>query len=211
MRNYVTLCLAILLSFCFFTSAAAQETEQEQKTEQKTEQNTEAVEDDTPQETDYNRQKVNADAPRPSFWKRVCFGGGFGLRFGEVTNITLAPNAIYQFNPYVGAGVGLNGMYASQKDAYKATVLGGSLIGTFNPIRQIQFSSEFEVLNVDQNYDPFFEANGYQDRNYWYPALFMGIGYNPGFMTIGVRYDVLYDGEKSIYGNPFMPFIRLSF
>ncbi|MCB0374640.1 MAG: alpha-ketoglutarate decarboxylase [Sinomicrobium sp.] len=139
------------------------------------------------------------------------FGGGFGLSFGEITNITLSPNAIYYFNSYVGTGVGLNGIYASEKDVYKATVLGGSLIGVFNPIREIQLSSEFEMLNVNRDFETIFENAGFEDEKYWYPALFFGIGYNPGFMTIGLRYDVLYDETKSIYGNAFMPFIRLSF
>lgn len=161
------------------------------------------------QEDEYTeRQEVSADNAPPTFWQRVRFGGGAGLLFGDVFNITLAPNAIYQFNRYVGAGVGLNGIYAGEKDLYTATVLGGSVIGIFNPIQQIQLSSEFEMLNVNRKYEDFL---GIENENYWYPALFFGIGYNPGFMTIGVRYDILYDQEKSIYGNAFMPFIRLSF
>jgi hypothetical protein len=162
----------------------------------------------------YANGQVSADsvsAGSESFWKKVRFGGGVGLSFGEFFNITLAPNAIYQFNPYVGAGIGLNGIYAGEKDVYKATVLGGSVLGVFNPIREIQLSSEFEMLNVNRNYEENFEAVGYEDENYWYPALFLGAGYNAGFMVIGFRYDVLYDGDRSIYGNAFMPFIRVSF
>lgn len=195
MKKYRLFFLVALLSCCVTLPLIAQETDN----------------DPPPQEEGYNRQEVSADNAPPTFWQRVRFGGGFGLFFGEVFNITLAPNAIYQFNRYVGAGIGLNGIYAGQKDFYKATVLGGSVIGTFNPITEVQLSSEFEMLNVNRNFVEQAEAFGYMDENYWYPALFMGIGYNPGFMTIGVRYDVLYDENKSIYGSAFMPFIRLSF
>lgn len=199
MKNYIRLFLILVLSISFTGYTAAQETNEPEENPQ--------------QQTGYDQQNVNADnAPPPeSFWQKVRFGGGFGLNFGQLFNITLAPNAIYQFNSYVSAGIGLNGIYAGEQDVYTATVLGGSVIGLFNPIREIQLSSEFEVLNVNRDFEPVFENAGFQDENYWYPALFLGIGYNPGFMTIGVRYDVLYDSEKSIYGNALMPFVRLSF
>lgn len=159
----------------------------------------------------YATAQVSADSievtQKPRFWERVRFGGNVSLGFGNIYNITLAPNAVYQFNRYVAAGVGFNGILAGEKDVYKATVLGGSVLGLFNPIQEIQLSSEFEVLNVSRN----FELAGYVDENYWYPALFLGAGYNAGFMIIGGRYDVLYDEDKSIYGSAFMPFIRFSF
>ncbi len=159
--------------------------------------------------------QVSADSAeveqKSNFWQRVRFGGGASVGFGDVYNITLAPNAVYQFNRYVGAGIGLNVIYAGQKDAYKATVIGGSVLGLFNPIREIQLSSEFEMLNVNRNFEPIYEAAGYTDESYWYPGLFLGAGYNAGFMVVGARYDVLYDEDKSIYGSALMPFIRFSF
>ena len=194
MKKYTTLFLVMIWSCCFIFSAKAQE---EEKTGQ--------------EEAAPATQDVNADYAAPSFWQRVRFGGNFSLGFGNVFNITLAPNAIYYFSPRAGAGIGFNGIYAGQKDVYAATVLGGSVIGVFNPIREIQLSSEFEMLNVNRNFKDAYEAAGYEDENYWYPALFFGIGYNPGFMVIGLRYDILYDESKSIYGSAFMPFIRLSF
>ncbi len=178
MKNYNTFLFVFIVSICFSLTTTAQE--------------------------------VNADNPSaPSFWERVRFGGGFGINFGDgFFSGSLSPNAIYQFNQYVGAGIGLNGIYASEKDLYTATVLGGSVIGIFNPVREVQLSSEFEMLNVNRNFEDFL---GIEDQNYWYPALFLGAGYNTGFMIIGFRYDVLYDADESIYGNAFVPFVRFYF
>lgn len=143
------------------------------------------------------------------FWKHVRFGGGIGLSFGDgFFSGTLAPSAIYEFNPQFALGVGLNGTYNSQKNFYKSTIFGGSILGFYNPMREIQLSAEFEELNVSRNWE---DNLGIADENYWYPALFIGAGYSTQNVTIGIRYDVLYDRDKSIYADPWMPFIRVFF
>ncbi|WP_179009147.1 alpha-ketoglutarate decarboxylase [Winogradskyella forsetii] len=145
-----------------------------------------------------------------TFWKNVQFGGGLGLSFGDgFFSGAISPNAIYRFNPYVATGVGLNFSYSSQKDFFKSTVLGGSVLGLINPYRELQISAEFEQLNVSRNFDERFVNN--VDDNYWYPALFLGAGYTSRNVTIGIRYDVLYDRDKSIYAEAWMPFVRFWF
>lgn len=142
------------------------------------------------------------------FWNHVRFGGGVGLSFGDgFFSGTLAPSAIYDFNRQFSLGLGLNGTYSSRKNLYKSTVLGGSLIGLFNPIDEIQISAEFEELNVSRKFDDPI----YEDDNYWYPALFVGAGYRSRNVTIGVKYDLLYSDTKSIYANAWMPFVRFYF
>lgn len=151
----------------------------------------------------------NGQFSEPTFWDKVRFGGGIGLSFGNgLFSGTLAPSAIYQVNPYFAMGVGLNGTYASSKNRFKSTILGGSLIALTNPFRGLQISAEFEELNVSRNFN---DELGLEDQNYWYPALFLGAGYNTGNVTFGIRYDVLYNREKSIYADPWMPFVRLYF
>ena len=145
----------------------------------------------------------------PDFWNHVRFGGGIGLSF--VDNFfsgTIAPSAIYEFNPIFALGVGLSGTYNTQKNAYKSTVLGGSLIGLFNPIPEIQLSAEFEELNVSRNWDDRLEI---ANENYWYPALFVGAGFRSHNVAVGIRYDVLYDKYKSIYADAWAPFVRVYF
>ncbi|THD69041.1 alpha-ketoglutarate decarboxylase [Robertkochia marina] len=145
----------------------------------------------------------------PGFGDRIRYGGSIGLGFANnFFSATLAPSAIYQVNPYFATGVGLNFSYASEKDFYKSTIIGGSLIALFTPIRELQLSAEFEELNVRRNFE---NSLGFTDRSYWYPALFLGAGFNSGPVTFGVRYDVLYDRDKSIYGNAWIPFVRVYF
>src|SRR5210317_382310 len=130
------------------------------------------------------QQKTNG------FWNNVRFGGGIGLSFGDgFFSGTLAPSAIYEFNEMFAAGIGLNGTYNKREDFYKSTILGGSILALFNPIQEIQLSSEFEQLHVSRNFDQNFI--GVNDDDYWYTALFLGVGYRTGHVTVGLRYDIL--------------------
>ena len=145
----------------------------------------------------------------PNFWQQLRYGGGIGLSFGDgFFSGTLAPSAIYDLNPQFSMGMGLSGTYNKLKNSYSSTVLGGSLIGLFNPLRELQISAEFEELNVNRRYD--YDGADFKD-SYWYPALFLGAGYRAGNATIGIRYDVLYDADKSIYADPWAPFVRFYF
>jgi hypothetical protein len=148
------------------------------------------------------RSKSSSD-----FWKNVQFGGGIGLGFGSnFTDISLSPSTIYNFNDYVALGVGAQYTYLKQKNYYASHLYGGSIIGLFNPIQQIQLSAELQELRVNINLDG---TNG-NALNYWNTALFLGAGYRNGNATIGARYNVLRD-NNNIYGSAFMPFIRVYF
>jgi hypothetical protein len=150
-------------------------------------------------------QIVNAQK-NDSFINNVRFGGGVGLSFGnDFFSGTLAPFALYEVNPYVLTGVGLNMTYSSFRDN-DLLVYGGSLIGIFTPLNELQLSAEFEQLRVNRSFN-----NDAIEDNYWYPALFLGVGYTSGPVTFGIRYDVLYDNNKSIYANAYMPFVRVLF
>ena len=142
------------------------------------------------------------------FWKNVRFGGGLGLGISNgFFSATVAPTAVYQFNSDFALGIGLNGTFNSRKDVYKSTILGGSLLSLYNPINELQLSAEFEQLNVNRK----FEDSQFSDDNYWYPALFLGAGYRTGNVIFGVRYDVIYDEDQSIYAEPWIPFVRVFF
>lgn len=146
----------------------------------------------------------------PHFWDNVSFGGGIGLGFGnDFFSGSITPSAIYRVNDKFATGVGLNFTYSDDHN-YTATVFGASVLGYYNPIREIQLSAEFEELHVNRKFDYGGNIPDYKDE-YWYPALHLGVGFNTGHVTMGVRYDVLYDDDKSIYGTPFMPFIRIYF
>jgi hypothetical protein len=151
---------------------------------------------------------LNAQTTKNEFWDNVRFGGGLGLSIGNnFTDIMVAPSAIYQFNEYIAAGVGLQGSYISVKDSYEAYAYGGSLLFLANPIEEVQLSAELEQLRVNLDFD-----NGYSQYtdNFWNTALFLGVGYHTRNVTIGVRYNVLHN-SNTLYSEAFMPFIRIYF
>jgi hypothetical protein len=144
------------------------------------------------------------------FWKKVQFGGGIGLSVGSgFTNIALAPSAIYNFNEMFAAGVGLQGSYVKVDDRdlqYKSYIYGGSLIGLVNPVEQVQLSAELEQLRINQEF-----TNVDLKNNFWNTALFLGAGYYTGNVTVGIRYNVLFNRDDLVYNEALMPFIRVFF
>jgi hypothetical protein len=89
---------------------------------------------------------------------------------------------------------------------------GGSLINIFNPIPEVQLSVELEQLRVNLNYEP--EYSSYYnipDRDFWNTALYLGAGYNTGNVTVGIRYNVLFDDDDYVYSEAWMPFVRVYF
>ncbi|OXB01540.1 hypothetical protein B0A75_07705 [Flavobacterium oncorhynchi] len=145
------------------------------------------------------------------FWDRVQFGGGLGVGIGSgYTDISVMPSAIYNVNEIVSVGLGLQFGYLSSKNYYDSFVYGGSLVTLVNPIPEIQLSAELEQVRVNTDYDSTPYRPSYSD-NYWNTALYLGAGYRTGSVTIGARYDVLYDPDRSLYGSGFMPFVRVYF
>ena len=141
----------------------------------------------------------------PKFWDNVHFGGGFGLGFGSnQTTIAISPSAIYEFNHMIALGLGGSYLYAKNGNL-KSNVYGASIISLFNPIEEIQLSAEFEQLFVTQ------KQLGFDNNNFDYPALYLGAAYRVGRFAAGVRYDVLYDNNKSIFASAFSPIIRFYF
>ncbi|MCP2026624.1 hypothetical protein L1276_001768 [Flavobacterium sp. HSC-32F16] len=146
-----------------------------------------------------------------NFWDKVQFGGGLGLGIGSgYTDISVMPSAIYNVNEIVSVGVGLQFGYLNSKDYYESYVYGGSLIALVNPIPEVQLSAELEQVRVNTDYKSTPYMTSYSD-NFWNTALYLGAGYRTGNVTIGARYDVLYDPDKSLYGSGFMPFVRVYF
>ncbi|MFV8347246.1 hypothetical protein [Flavobacterium sp. ZB4P13] len=155
----------------------------------------------------FAQQNSSSPKTQNQFWRNMQFGGGIGLGFGSgYTDISLAPSAIYNFNEYVALGVGLQYKYLKQRDYYASHLYGGSVIGLFNPIHEIQLSAELEQLRVNVNLD----GSNSNSQDYWNTGLFLGAGYRSGNATIGARYNVMSD-KNNIYGSAFMPFIRVYF
>lgn len=143
-----------------------------------------------------------------SFMERVRFGGGLGLGFfNGGFNASLSPTAIYPFSDQFSAGASLNFNYAKFNDD-KLLAYGGSLLSLYNPIPEIQLSAELEQLRINRSFDAFPNTI---EENYWSPALFVGVGYSTYNVTVGLRYNLLFDEDRSIYTNAVLPFIRVFF
>jgi len=158
------------------------------------------------QDSQINENQYN----EPNFWSQVYFGGGLGVSFGSnYFSGTISPSAVYRFNPQFSLGLGLNFTYNSEKNYYESTIVGTSIQSFFNIIPEIQLSAEYEQLYVNRNWDE--RTSPYLDESYWYPGLYLGVGFQTGNVTMGVRFDVLYVENKSIYANPYNPFVRFYF
>ncbi|UYW01245.1 hypothetical protein K5I29_12460 [Flavobacterium agricola] len=154
------------------------------------------------QEGIQNNQKSN-------FWERTRFGGNLGVGIGNnLTNIVVGPSAIYQFNPIVAAGVGLQYNYLHQKNVYKSNMYGVSLLGLVNPIEQVQLSVELEQLRVN-NTNLWITPS--EKQNFWNTGLFLGAGYSQNNVTVGIRYNILFNKNDMVYNQAWMPFVRVYF
>jgi len=158
--------------------------------------------------------------PRPvyrsEFWSHVQVGGGLGLGFGSgYTDISVAPSAVYNFNQYLAAGVGLNGNYVRFRnysdtiDEYRSWIYGGSIIGLFSPVHFLQLSVEVEQLRVNSRLEHVDYGAIHDD--FWNTGLFVGAGYRNQNVTVGVRYNLLYDPNKTVYADSWSPFVRVYF
>lgn len=141
---------------------------------------------------------------KSEFWSKVRFGGGIGIGFNNAGfNGAISPSAIYQATDQFAAGLSLNYIYYKAGES-KLSAYGGSILSLYNPIPMIQLSAEMEQLRINRR-------GGTLKDNYWAPALFIGAGYSTRNVTIGIRYDLLYNDQKSIYANAWMPFFRVFF
>ncbi len=147
---------------------------------------------------------------KSDFWQHVRFGGGLGLSSSNnFFTLSVSPSAIYDFHDQLSLGIGINYTFNDYKNRYTSNIYGGSIIGLFNPFKQIQISAEFEQLYVNRKYEGI--LRDLKNDNYFSPAIFLGIGYQTQFVTIGARYNLLFNNEKSVYADAIVPFVRIYF
>ena len=140
----------------------------------------------------------------PTFWDHVKFGGGFGFGFGSNnTTLAIAPSAIYTFNDQFAFGVTTSYLYSKNYNL-KTNVFGAGLVGLYNPFEFLQVSAEFEQSFASQKM-------GFEKEHFNFPALYVGLAYRSGWFGAGLRYDILYDENESIYASAFSPIVRFYF
>ncbi len=153
------------------------------------------------------QKDTTAVKPKSEFWKKVSFIPSIGLGFTNGgTNISLAPAAVYNVNKYYSVGMGLQYSYFKQRDLFSSNTYGASAIILANPIDQFQLSAELEQLRANVKS----EVSGLKN-DFWNTAFFLGAGYRVGNSVIGARYNVLFKKDDGVYGDAFMPFVRIAF
>jgi hypothetical protein len=146
--------------------------------------------------------KLNAQQKNFS-WDNVSYGGGITLGFGSGTTVGLAPNAVYNFGNGLSAGLGIGYLY-SEFDNFSTSAFNLSVISFYQTPYEFQLSAEFEQYFATQK-------NSFDEFSTNFPALHLGIAYNLGKFAVGIRYDVLYNENKSIFASPISPIARFYF
>lgn len=147
---------------------------------------------------------VSFSQQKSDFWDNVRFGGGFTLGFGSQTTVGISPSAIYDFNNGLAIGAGVGYLYSEIND-FTSNVYSTSIISLYQTNFNLQFSSEFDYYFANQS-----TING-GSVSINFPALHLGVAFNQGRFAVGVRYDVLYDENKSIFASPISPVVRFYF
>lgn len=133
-----------------------------------------------------------------SFKERTFIGGNFGLSFGDITRIYVAPVVGYRISPKFSAGLGPS--YEYYKDnrfqGMETSIYGGSVFGRYYPLDMIYLQTEFEFLNLEAF--RFNRNNELVSERVNVPVFFVGGGYTQrtpsgsGFY-IGIMYDLIGD------------------
>jgi len=199
--------LLVISFLALYSIAIAQE---EEYSKSRNRGNTDTEQTAPPQE---NTQNDNNQTDKKFDWKRVRIGGGFGLQFGNVTQINLSP----QFGYYVikdkllvGAGVNFN--YYNQRNTqyyyingtnyysapFRSLFYGGNTYMQYNVWHGLNVYGQYVLINKDSYY---------YDRRVNVSHLLLGGGYNvqmgsAGQMNIMLLYDVI-NSDESVYQGTF--------
>lgn len=144
------------------------------------------------------------------FWKKVQFTGGLNLNFGSgFTNVGVSPNILYNVNKFISVGTGFQFNFVNTP-VNKSFVYGINLTTLFNTTESIQLSLDFEQLRINSISKSTLDgANIFPKQNLWNLSLFFGAGYRMGNVTVGGRYNVLFNKNNRIYNSAFTPFVRI--
>jgi len=156
-------------------------------------------------------QTVIVQKTKPIFQPFWSFGGNFGLAFWNGgTDILIAPKAYYHISPQFFTGLGISYLYSNSSSYYQnvnydysSNSFGGSVMIGYRPIQFLLFSAEYEGLST--NY------SGYYKNSYWNNAIYLGASFVTGPVSFGIRYDVLYDTNQSVYSSAWTPIIGFYF
>jgi hypothetical protein len=174
MKHFFLICLVALMSH----SIVAQETD------------TIPQQQENPQEKEEQKAKKTNKTP---LIKKLYFGGGVGISFGNYTRIAVYPMVGYKITPKLSAGIELGYEWISDKrynETYTTSNYGGSLFARYRIIPALFFHAEYATYNYELYY---LDASS---ERLWVPFLFLGAGFSkriaPGTTAYAmVKFDVL--------------------
>jgi hypothetical protein len=162
------------------------------------------------------------EEPKKGFDKsRLFVSGTLGLSFGDYTYVNISPQVGYQFNRYLAAGAGINGIYSSDKynDGYgdKRTEYGVIGLNIFGRVYPIQYA--FLQLQPEANYvwrkDKIYNNGTGTDQEFKQdprivPSVLAGLGAaipaGRGALLIMAQYDLIQDFDSPYSNNVFFSF-----
>ncbi|NLP57701.1 hypothetical protein [Lutibacter sp. B1] len=151
----------------------------------------------------------NSETDKKTFFDDVRFGGGVNIGLGDShSSFSISPSAIYDFTPEFSGGLSFTYMYLKNKSTIESTtnLYGGSILALYKPVSFLQFSTEYEQLKLKKKFTT--EEN----NSTWQSAFYIGIEYVTGNLSMGLRYDVLFDeNENLLYSSGLSPIFRVYF
>ncbi|NOR28719.1 MAG: alpha-ketoglutarate decarboxylase [Lutibacter sp.] len=151
----------------------------------------------------------NSDLEQHRFIDDVRFGGGINIGVGSsYSTFAISPSVIYDFSNTFSAGLSFTYIYVKTKSIINPTTnhYGGSVLALYKPIKNLQLTTEFEQLKVNQKYSTIDVTDLKQN------ALYIGAEYVTGNFSMGLRYDILFDKTTNIiYSSALTPVFRVYF
>jgi len=168
----------------------------------------------------YSQEPSQQQPPPPkedkNFWDKVYIGGNFGLQFGSVTVIDVAPQIGYRVTEKFVPGIGITYIYYNYRDPYYHTrtetnIYGGSIFGKYFFTPNLFAHVEYEQLSMEVYK---FNGSTFSLARAWVPSMFVGGGYNQplgsrGFIQLMILFEVLQDRNSLYYRNN--PVVRIGF
>jgi hypothetical protein len=144
--------------------------------------------------------------------ERLFFGGGFGLQFGDINLVSLAPEVGYRFTDKFNAGIGVSYFYISFSglQGFSTNIYGGKVFGSFTFFENLFIHSEYELLNLETQY---FNPTAYPENNRFnIGSFFVGPGYR---FKMGEHSSVnllmLWNLNETAFSPYENPVLRMSF
>lgn len=144
--------------------------------------------------------------------KKLFFGGGLGLQFGDRSLIDISPKIGYRFTEKFSMGVGFTYInYAYNKTPkFSTTMYGGSLFASFVVIENAFVHAEYELLSLESKYFSPFPTPEKDRLNI--ASILVGGGYRyqigaRSYLNMLVLWNLI-ETDYSIYNNPV---IRMNF